>query len=98
MKRHSGVLGAYLGTPACYRPEDDVICLGMEQFWILWDDSLKQGITKEQAFARLIKMVCHEEDHRVIYHVTKSKRACLHFDLLFTALFDYKENHEYFVW
>jgi len=89
----TGFGGAYVGFPGCYRPEDDAICLGLDYFLNLWlrydDDEL---LVKEVA-----KVICHEEDHRAIYYATNSVRTTLRFDLLFTALYNYKKNREWFI-
>ena len=93
-----GLSDAFIGVLGCYRPEDDVICIGAEWFLIDWNDMWKQGISKEAALDTLVKALCHEADHKAIFDVTKSKNACLAFDYLFTGLSKHwKENREYFV-
>jgi hypothetical protein len=97
-REKSGGLSSFIGVMGCYRPEDDIICIGAECFLINWNDMWKQGISKEEAFKILVKTICHEADHKAIFKVTNSKKACLTFDCLFTGLSKYwKENKEYFI-
>jgi hypothetical protein len=99
IKKECSGISAFLGVPACYRIDDDVICIGFEMFLIDWNDMFHKGVTKEEALKRLMNVICHEADHKAIYDTTKSKRACLTFDLLFTGMSkQWEKNREYFVW
>jgi hypothetical protein len=94
MKREYCSLGAYIGEFGCYRPDDDVVCIGLEQFSGFWLNEREGGIPK--LIGALIDTLIHEGIHRAIFKVTSSRRACLHFDLLFTPFFNFKANREYF--
>jgi hypothetical protein len=85
-----GFGGAYLGTAACYRPDDRTICLGKEITITVW-----MHHEEDEAIRFLIDVLCHEEDHRAIHEITKTPRTALYFDHLFGHPFDV-ENREYF--
>lgn len=81
----------FLGVFGCYQPGEDTICLGREMAV-----NARMHNEEDETIRLLIDVICHEEDHRAIYEATGSKKATLKFDYLFTGLFNFKENRQYF--
>jgi len=89
-KQWSG-FGEWIGEIGCYRPDDDMICLGVTVLYYIWENKGENKLIRA-----LIDTLNHEGIHRAIYQTTHSKCACLRFDLIFYPPFNYKLNREYF--
>lgn len=85
-------LGYNLGNPGCYNPYTRKICLGAECVINAWEGYED----KDKVINAIIDVICHEEDHKIIHKVTRSIKASRYLDLLFTGLYNWKENMEYF--
>ena len=81
----------FLGVFGCYQPVEDTICLGKEMAV-----NARMHNEEDETIRLLIDVICHEEDHRAIYEATGNKNATLKFGYLFTGLFNFRENRQYF--
>lgn len=84
--------GTNFGNAGCYNPYEKTICIGLEAVNTAWH----YVEDKNRIIDALVDVLVHEEMHRVIHKVTRSIKASREFDLLFSGLYQYELNREYF--
>lgn len=84
--------GANYGSVGCYNPRTKTICLGLEAINTAWS----KNDDKDRVISALVDLLIHEEIHRAIHKITRSEKASRDFDILFTAVYQFELNREYF--